>query len=89
MQAQLGETDPLDRNGRSPAKLYLVTLEAGRAYYLEMKEQEGWSRERLAPLLAGLLELIPWLRQWHDEVDPDYGFGMGEYFAQFLEQQAG
>ena len=29
--------------------------------------------ERLKPLLAGLLELVPWLRQWHNDIDPETG----------------
>ena len=33
----------------------------------------GWPPERLQPLLAGLLELVPWLEQWHNELDPAYG----------------
>src|SRR5688500_1695306 len=29
-------------------------------HYLRMREHEGWTPERLQPLLAGLLELLPW-----------------------------
>ncbi|MFI5717562.1 DUF7008 domain-containing protein [Nocardia sp. NPDC051750] len=29
--------------------------------------------EEITPLLAALLELQPWLDQWHTEVDPAYG----------------
>jgi len=25
--------------------------------------------------------------QWHNQVDPEYGFGMGDYFDQILDQQ--
>ena len=38
-------------------------------------------KDRLAPLLAGLLELVPWLKQWHNE--PNAAFGgqrLGDYF---------
>jgi hypothetical protein len=34
---------------------------------------DGWQTDRLTPLLAGLLELMPWVRQWHHDIDPDYG----------------
>jgi hypothetical protein len=54
-----------------------------------MKEQEGWTADRLAPLLAGLLELVPWVKQWHN--DPDLAFGgtrMGDYFADFVAEEA-
>ena len=53
-----------------------------------MQEQEGWSAERLTPLLAGLLELVPWLRQWHNALDPAYGQGLGDYFAGFVDEEA-
>ncbi len=40
------------------------------AFYIgRAQDQEGWSQERLMPLLAGLAELIPWLMQWHNEPD--------------------
>jgi hypothetical protein len=34
--------------------------------------RDGWEAERVTPLLAGLVELEPWLRQWH--ADPVPGF---------------
>jgi hypothetical protein len=56
-------------------------------YYLERKEREGWSHERLLPLLAGLRELLPWLRQWHNEYDRAMGARMGDYFAEFVRDE--
>jgi hypothetical protein len=53
-----------------------------------MKDTEGWPAERLIPLLAGLLELLPWLEQWHNAPDPAYGMGLGEYFRRFLDEEA-
>lgn len=58
------------------------------AYYLEMKETEGWEPIRLQPLLAGLLELVPWLEQWHNEIDPVYGERMGVYYRGFVNEEA-
>lgn len=58
------------------------------AYYLEMKENEGWEPVRLQPLLAGLLELVPWLEQWHNEIDPAYGERMGTYYRGFVNDEA-
>ncbi len=49
----------------------LQQAQALAAYFVDMKESEGWPAERLTPLLAGLLELLPWLRQWHNDVDPE------------------
>lgn len=43
--------------------------------------------ERLKPLLAGLWELVPWLRQWHNDLDPATGLRLGDYFAGYVEEQ--
>ena len=58
------------------------------AYYLDMKDNAGWETQRLQPLLAGLLELVPWLRQWHNAYDPEHATRMGDYFAGFLADEA-
>ena len=66
-------------------------LEQSRAvaeYLIRMREQEGWRAERLAPLLAALLELLPWVRQYHNAPDPEFGIGMGDYFEGFIEEEA-
>jgi hypothetical protein len=53
-----------------------------------MKDNEGWERERLQPLLAGLDELVPWLQQWHNDPDPAFdGERMGDYYAGFVADQ--
>jgi len=38
-------------------------------------------------LLAGLADLLPWLRQWHNDLNPEYGMGLGDYFAGFLDEE--
>lgn len=58
------------------------------SYFIDMKEREGWSPERLQPLLAGLLELVPWLKQWHNEMNPDFGARMGDYYESFVTDEA-
>jgi hypothetical protein len=67
---------------------HLQQATALAAYYLEMKENEGWEPVRLQPLLAGLLELVPWLEQWHNEIDPAYGERMGMYYRGFVNEEA-
>ena len=67
---------------------HLQQATALAAYYLEMKENEGWEPVRLQPLLAGLLELVPWLDQWHNEIDPAYGERMGTYYRGFVQEEA-
>lgn len=57
------------------------------SYFIERKEEDGWTAERLTPLLAGLLELLPWLKQWHNEIDPDMDSGLGDFYEGFLEEQ--
>jgi hypothetical protein len=66
---------------------HLQQAQALAGYYVAMRETEGWTIERLAPLLAGLLELVPWLRQWHNEIDPGHGVRMGDYYAGFVEEE--
>jgi hypothetical protein len=58
------------------------------AYYQERKDNEGWPSERLVPLLAGVIELLPWLLQWHNDHDPDLGARMGDYFVDFVQTEA-
>jgi SAM-dependent methyltransferase len=67
---------------------HLQQARALAAYYELMKTNEGWGVARLVPLLAGILELLPWLEQWHNEVDPTYGIGMGDFFRGFVEEEA-
>lgn len=67
---------------------HLQQATALAAYYLEMKENEGWAPARLQPLLAGLLELVPWLEQWHNEIDPAYGERMGTYYRGVVSEEA-
>jgi len=52
--------------------------------YTTLVEQHGWLAERLRPVLAGLRELILWIRQWHNDIDPDFDVRMGDYFAEYL-----
>jgi hypothetical protein len=66
---------------------HLQQAQALAEYVIDAKENQGWPPERLKPLLAGLADLIPWLKQWHNDIDPDYGAGLGDYFAGFLEEQ--
>jgi hypothetical protein len=65
---------------------HLQRAQALASLYLKRKDGEGWTKERLTPMLAGLLELIPWVKQWHNEPSAEFGgLKMGEYFEQFLD----
>lgn len=62
------------------------------AYYQHVKMEEGWDPKRLVPVLGGLLELGPWLLQWHNEFDPEMGEKLGDFYVRFAKdegQQAG
>ena len=67
---------------------HLRQAKALAAYYVRMKTREGWPAERLVPLLAGLDQLVSWLKQWHNEVDPEYDLRMGDYYADFVRDEA-
>ncbi|WP_202816939.1 BREX-2 system adenine-specific DNA-methyltransferase PglX [Pseudomonas citronellolis] len=66
---------------------HLQRAQAIAAWYLDRKEGEGWEAERLMPMLVALDELIPWLKQWHNEVDPEFGERMGDYYEGFLLEE--
>lgn len=67
---------------------HLQLATALASYFVEMKDTEGWEPTRLQPLLAGLLELVPWLEQWHNELDPVFGERMGSYYRGFVSEEA-
>lgn len=66
---------------------HLQRAQAIAAWYLDRKEGEGWEADRLMPMLVALNELIPWLKQWHNEVDPEFGERMGDYYEGFLLEE--
>jgi hypothetical protein len=66
---------------------HLQQAKALAEYYLTAKDTWGWSPERLTLLLAGLADLLPWLKQWHNDPNPEYGMGLGDYFAGFLDEE--
>ena len=65
----------------------LELCQAVATYYAEVVEQDGWTTERLTPLLAVLQENLPWLKQWHNDVDPKYNQRLGDFFETFLHSQ--
>jgi hypothetical protein len=52
------------------------------------REAEGWPDKRLVPLVAGLADLQPWVRQWHDQTDPTYQLNLADYLDEELRQRA-
>ncbi|GAA2347289.1 BREX-2 system adenine-specific DNA-methyltransferase PglX [Streptomyces cuspidosporus] len=47
---------------------------------------DGWRKEdpRFVPLLAGLAEVMPWVKQWHDEYDDEWEGNPAEDFNSAL-----
>lgn len=63
---------------------HLQQAQALAAWYADRTQKDGWSGERVVPLLAGMAELVPWLRQWHNHIDPEFGDRPGEAYAAWL-----
>jgi hypothetical protein len=49
---------------------HLARARALATWYLQAR-RDGRDREHLVPLLAGLAELVPWLKQWYDAPNAD------------------
>lgn len=68
---------------------HLQQATAIAAWYVRIKEELAGNEDpRLIPLLACLIELLPWLKQWHNEVDPEFGMAMGDYYEGFIAEEA-
>jgi hypothetical protein len=69
---------------------HLQQARAISAYYVRVQTEFGGSGDpRLIPLLACLIELLPWLKQWHNEPDAAFdGLSMGDYFEGFVNEEA-
>lgn len=50
-------------------------------------QQAGWGTEKITPLLAGMLELLPWVHQWHAEYDADWGGNPAEEYQTYFDLQ--
>ena len=49
---------------------HLARARALATWYLQAR-RDGRDTDHLTPLLAGLAELVPWLKQWYDDPNPD------------------
>ena len=67
---------------------HLQVAQALSGLYQRRKTDDGWAKERLVPLLAGIGERVPWLLQWHNEIDPAYGTKLGDFFRDFVAGEA-
>lgn len=53
----------------------------------DQRQSEGESQDKLVPLVAGMNELLFWIQQWHQNIDPLYGTSMAAFCAEQLEQR--
>ena len=56
------------------------------ATLIGQREQEGWEDEQLVPLIAGLAELLPWVKQWHGEFESFYSDSPANFFTEQFTQ---
>lgn len=80
------ETDPTPLLGwagwdHAQQGLALATIYATR-------ESEGVDREKLVPVVAGIAEVLPWVKQWHSGLDPNLGVDMHEYLHGQLHEKS-
>jgi hypothetical protein len=54
---------------------------------VERGDHDGWDAGRLTPILAGLREVMPWVRQWHGEFDPELGDSPADVYDAFLSER--
>jgi hypothetical protein len=52
------------------------------------REAEGTALTELVPLVAGVAEVLPWVRQWHSGVDPTFNLDLAEYLSAQLAEKA-
>lgn len=58
------------------------------AYYHQANQVFGFEPARLLLLLAGMQDLLPWLEQWHNALDPLTGVRFGEFLRGFVAREA-
>ncbi len=67
---------------------HLKQARAVAGWFEQLRTGEGWTRSRLTPLLVALVELLPWLDQWHNDIDPEFSMRMGDFFREFVAEEA-
>lgn len=52
------------------------------------RESEGMPLTELVPVVAGIAEVLPWVKQWHSGVDPTFGIDLADYLTGQLNEKA-
>lgn len=64
---------------------HLQLAKAVSGLYVDIRDRQGTQDDpRLFPLLAVLVDLLPWLKQYHGAIDPEFGISMADSFASFV-----
>ncbi|WP_312800195.1 BREX-2 system adenine-specific DNA-methyltransferase PglX [Corynebacterium variabile] len=65
-------------------------LDKGLAIFSTFADRadEDAETETLTGILAGLVEVLPWIKQWHNDLDPQYNLKMGDYLEAQLAEAA-
>lgn len=50
------------------------------------RQAEGAETAKLVPVVAGIAELLPWVKQWHSGTDPNLGVDFDVYFDEQLQE---
>lgn len=58
------------------------------AAVMDQQVVDGVPDEQLVPLVAGMGEILPWVKQWHADIDSAYGVSMADFCAQQFEERA-
>jgi hypothetical protein len=66
---------------------HLAQAQALATVYLDRKNQAAWDEARLLPLLAGLAELEPWLKQWHADPRPGFPGSPAAFFTGLIDTE--
>ena len=65
---------------REQAHALIATIE-------DRASTDGWDDSRLTPLIAGLAEVMPWVRQWYNQLDPAFGQSPADAYDAYLATQ--
>ncbi len=55
--------------------------------YAHAEQSSGVDAVQLVPLLTAIQEELPWVLQWHNDMDPDQDVRLGDYFQSWLSDQ--
>ena len=55
---------------------------------VDRQQTDGWDADRTWPIVVAVVELLPWLDQWHGDVDPRWGDSPAGLYRGIAEQLA-